>query len=233
VTEKLHVALSVAPQTMLATFYAKAVDADLENPILGDRFPFGELQFDAFNRLGIKSQWTNTVVRRSGAKLYWGIDGPEDILEVVAGVRLLAWVSGGRGRWVRGGALLLPRHAAGNGGPAGIALHGAVSPLRLLRPHAKHWLPTPTMAPTRGPWPAATVIGPHQLQRPNVRAAKRYCKCHVRIGMLHLDDLEERPGANGDRCTGLEHAAADGRRGDIIQQACRPLRRQARHQQFR
>jgi O-methyltransferase involved in polyketide biosynthesis len=58
-----------------------------------DRFPSGELQFDAFNRLGIKSQWTNTVVRRSGATLHWGIDGPDDITEAVPGVRLLAWVS--------------------------------------------------------------------------------------------------------------------------------------------
>ena len=55
--------------------------------------PSGELQFDAFNRLGIKSQWTNTVVRRSGATLYWGIDGPDDIIEAVPGVRLLSWVS--------------------------------------------------------------------------------------------------------------------------------------------
>ena len=38
VTEKLHVDLSGAPQTMLATFYAKALDADLEKPILGDRW---------------------------------------------------------------------------------------------------------------------------------------------------------------------------------------------------
>src|SRR4029078_7326240 len=37
-TEKLHVDLSGAPQTMLATFYAKAVDAGLAHPILGDRF---------------------------------------------------------------------------------------------------------------------------------------------------------------------------------------------------
>jgi methyltransferase (TIGR00027 family) len=234
VTEKLHVDLSGAPQTMLATFYAKALDADLEKPILGDRFakeivdridydwkktaitatnspsvttrtahfdnwarqflavhpeavvlhlgcgldarffrldpgpgvewydvdypgvielreqlyptrdhyhvvaasvtdpswfaeiprdrpmlmigegltmyltpedgiallrrvaahaPSGELQFDAFNRLGIKLQWTNTVVRRAGATLHWGIDGPDDILKTVPGVRLLAWVS--------------------------------------------------------------------------------------------------------------------------------------------
>jgi O-methyltransferase involved in polyketide biosynthesis len=58
-----------------------------------DHAPSGELQFDAFNRAGIKSQWTNTVVRRSGARLYWGIDGPDDILTAVPGVRLLSWVS--------------------------------------------------------------------------------------------------------------------------------------------
>ena len=58
-----------------------------------DHVPSGELQFDAFNRLGIKSQWTNAVVRRSGATLHWGIDGPDDIIEAVPGVRLLAWVS--------------------------------------------------------------------------------------------------------------------------------------------
>ena len=55
--------------------------------------PSGEFQFDAFNRLGIKSQWMNAVVRRSGATLHWGIDGPDDIIEAVPGVRLLAWAS--------------------------------------------------------------------------------------------------------------------------------------------
>jgi O-methyltransferase involved in polyketide biosynthesis len=57
-----------------------------------EHFPSGELQFDAFSRLGIKLQWTNAVVRRSGSKLYWAIDGPDDIIEAVPGVRLLAWV---------------------------------------------------------------------------------------------------------------------------------------------
>ncbi|OBH40230.1 class I SAM-dependent methyltransferase [Mycobacterium mantenii] len=56
-----------------------------------DRFEAGELQFDAFNRLGIKSQWMNRVVRRSGSKLSWGIDGPADILSAVPGTRLLSW----------------------------------------------------------------------------------------------------------------------------------------------
>ena len=58
-----------------------------------DAFPSGELHFDAFNRLGIRSQWMNSVVRRAGATLYWGIDGPSDIVDAVRGVRLLAWLS--------------------------------------------------------------------------------------------------------------------------------------------
>ena len=58
-----------------------------------DHAPSGELQFDAFSRLGIKAQWTNRVVTRAGAKLHWGIDGPYEILEAVPGLRLLAYVS--------------------------------------------------------------------------------------------------------------------------------------------
>lgn len=56
-------------------------------------FPSGELHFDAFNRLGIRLQFMNAVVRRAGARLHWGIDGPDDILDAVPEVRLLAWVS--------------------------------------------------------------------------------------------------------------------------------------------
>ncbi len=58
-----------------------------------DRFDSGELQFDAFDTLGIKSQWMNAVVRRSGATLHWAIDKPDDILRAVPGTRLLAWAS--------------------------------------------------------------------------------------------------------------------------------------------
>ncbi|MCX2929074.1 class I SAM-dependent methyltransferase [Mycobacterium sp. CVI_P3] len=58
-----------------------------------DRSPSGELQFDAFNRFGVRNQWLNSVVRRSGSTLHWGIDGPDDILAAVPGARLLAWLS--------------------------------------------------------------------------------------------------------------------------------------------
>ncbi|MGD9619179.1 MAG: class I SAM-dependent methyltransferase [Mycolicibacterium sp.] len=57
-----------------------------------DQFPSGELQFDAFNRLGVKTQWANGVVRRLGARLHWAINGPDDILTSVPGTRLLRWV---------------------------------------------------------------------------------------------------------------------------------------------
>jgi O-methyltransferase involved in polyketide biosynthesis len=36
--ERIRVDLHGPPQTMLATLYAKALDADLPNPILGDRY---------------------------------------------------------------------------------------------------------------------------------------------------------------------------------------------------
>ncbi|OBK76690.1 class I SAM-dependent methyltransferase [Mycobacterium sp. 1274761.0] len=58
-----------------------------------DHAPSGELQFDAFSRLGIKMQWANAVVRRSGATLRWGIDAPADVVSAVPGVRLLQWIS--------------------------------------------------------------------------------------------------------------------------------------------
>jgi O-methyltransferase involved in polyketide biosynthesis len=72
-----------------------------------ERFGSGELQFDAFNWLGIKSQWINTAVRRSGATLSWAINGPDDIVEAVPGVRLLAWE-----RWFESNTFAqLPRSA--------------------------------------------------------------------------------------------------------------------------
>jgi methyltransferase (TIGR00027 family) len=58
-----------------------------------DRFPSGELQFDAFNTFAIRTQWINAVVRRSGSRLRWGIDGPGEILDAIPEVRLLGWES--------------------------------------------------------------------------------------------------------------------------------------------
>lgn len=54
-----------------------------------ERFPSGELQIDFFNWLAIKSQKTQTLVRRSGSTLYWAVNSPDDVLSQVPGTRLL------------------------------------------------------------------------------------------------------------------------------------------------
>jgi O-methyltransferase involved in polyketide biosynthesis len=59
-----------------------------------DRFPSGELQFDAFSTFGNRaSQFINPIVRRSGSMLHWAINRPSDILDTVPGTRLLIWQS--------------------------------------------------------------------------------------------------------------------------------------------
>ncbi len=58
-----------------------------------EHFPCGELQFDVFNSLGIRSQKINTIVRRSGSTLHWAINGPDDIVSKVSGLRRLDAIS--------------------------------------------------------------------------------------------------------------------------------------------
>jgi methyltransferase (TIGR00027 family) len=54
-----------------------------------ERFPSGELHFDVFNRVGLAAERLNGVVRRSGSTLGWAVDGPDDILAAIPGVRLI------------------------------------------------------------------------------------------------------------------------------------------------
>ncbi|ORB52602.1 methyltransferase [Mycobacteroides saopaulense] len=75
------------------TMYLKEQDGIALFRRIVDHFPYGELQFDAFNRFGIKTQWSNAVVRRSGATLYWGIDRPEDLIHAIPKLQLLEWES--------------------------------------------------------------------------------------------------------------------------------------------
>jgi O-methyltransferase involved in polyketide biosynthesis len=58
-----------------------------------EHFPSGELLFDVCNWLGIKLENFNPIVRRSGSTLHWAVNGPNDILNAVAGVRLLSAAS--------------------------------------------------------------------------------------------------------------------------------------------
>ncbi len=55
-----------------------------------ERFGTGELQIDFYNWVGIRSQKTQTLVRKTGSKLYWAVNSPDDILSKVPGTRLLA-----------------------------------------------------------------------------------------------------------------------------------------------
>lgn len=75
------------------TMYLTRVDGITLLRRVVDRFLTGELQFDAFNTFGIRTQRSNAVVRRAGATLSWGINRPSDILDAVPGTRLLAWIS--------------------------------------------------------------------------------------------------------------------------------------------
>lgn len=55
-----------------------------------DRFGTGELQIDFFNWLAIKSQKSQSLVRTSGSVLYWAVNSPQDILDKLPDIRLLA-----------------------------------------------------------------------------------------------------------------------------------------------
>ena len=58
-----------------------------------DRFPSGELQIDFYNWLAVKTQKTQILMRRTGSRLYWVVNEPQDILERVSGLRLLTAVT--------------------------------------------------------------------------------------------------------------------------------------------
>ncbi|EUA43333.1 O-methyltransferase domain protein [Mycobacterium xenopi 3993] len=81
---ELSVELRGAPQTMLAALYAKALDADVPEPILGDRYArdIAELPRQLF------SAGTATTVRVDCI----GDQRPDEMLAAVPNTRLLAWV---------------------------------------------------------------------------------------------------------------------------------------------
>ena len=60
--EKIHVDLTVAPQTMLGTLYARAVDAGAEKPILGDTFAK-----EVVSRIDYDWRKTGLTAKRAGS----------------------------------------------------------------------------------------------------------------------------------------------------------------------
>src|SRR5258707_12399326 len=73
VTDKVSVNLSGPAQTMLTTLYCKALDADLDQPLLGDGFAkeaFGRIDYD-WRKLGITDRWTPLVTVRTAQYDIW------------------------------------------------------------------------------------------------------------------------------------------------------------------
>ena len=72
-TEKVSVDLSGAAQTMLATLYLKALDADFDRPVLGDRYAkeaVSRLDYD-FREIGITARWAPLITVRTAQYDIW------------------------------------------------------------------------------------------------------------------------------------------------------------------
>ncbi|WP_193048142.1 class I SAM-dependent methyltransferase [Mycolicibacterium baixiangningiae] len=72
-TDKASVDLHGAAQTMLTTLYLKALDADFDRPVLGDRYAreaIGRLDYD-WSDLGITRRWAPLVTVRSAQYDLW------------------------------------------------------------------------------------------------------------------------------------------------------------------
>lgn len=72
-TGKVSVDLSGAPQTMLATLYLKALDADFARPVLGDRYAkdaVSRLDYD-FDEIGITGKWAPLITVRTAQYDIW------------------------------------------------------------------------------------------------------------------------------------------------------------------
>ncbi|WP_020668816.1 class I SAM-dependent methyltransferase [Amycolatopsis nigrescens] len=57
-----------------------------------EHFGSGEMMFDTYSNAGIKLQKLNPVVRRAGATLSWGVDGPHELAEL--GLKLVERLGG-------------------------------------------------------------------------------------------------------------------------------------------
>jgi O-methyltransferase involved in polyketide biosynthesis len=73
VNENVHVDLSGVPQTMLATLYGRAADADAEHPILSDSFAkdlVSRLDYD-WTRTGLSARQAASLTMRSAHFDHW------------------------------------------------------------------------------------------------------------------------------------------------------------------
>lgn len=72
-TDKATVDLTGAAQTMLTTLYLKALDADFERPVLGDRYAkaaIAQLDYD-WREIGLTARWAPLVTVRTAQYDIW------------------------------------------------------------------------------------------------------------------------------------------------------------------
>lgn len=88
--------LSGVPRDLPALVVAEGLTMYLptaEGPALLRRlvrhFPRGEIAFDTYSRLGVRLTRRMPVLRRTGARLDWGIDDPKALEKEVPGLRLV------------------------------------------------------------------------------------------------------------------------------------------------
>ncbi|MEV0346595.1 class I SAM-dependent methyltransferase [Nonomuraea sp. NPDC050680] len=58
-----------------------------------DRFPGGQFVFDALSPFGLRLQKLNKPVKKAEATMYWGMDGPADLLSISPKLRLVTAMS--------------------------------------------------------------------------------------------------------------------------------------------
>lgn len=94
--DKLHVDLTGAPQTMLATLYAKAVDADAVHPILGDTFAkdvVGRIDYD-WSKTSINARTAPSVTMRTAQFDQWAREFLADHSQATCCTSAAGWTAG-------------------------------------------------------------------------------------------------------------------------------------------
>ncbi|WP_113698638.1 class I SAM-dependent methyltransferase [Nonomuraea lactucae] len=84
------------PVLALAEGLVYYLDRDAGRALLrriAEGFASGQIAFDALSRLGIRLQKLNTPVRKAGARMVWGIDGPADLLSISPRLRCVTALS--------------------------------------------------------------------------------------------------------------------------------------------
>jgi O-methyltransferase involved in polyketide biosynthesis len=74
-------------------YYLKEEEVQALVKCIVDRFPSGQIMFDAISRLYLKMQKTNVGISATGARMWWGINDPHELEQWDARIRLVTNLS--------------------------------------------------------------------------------------------------------------------------------------------